>query len=98
MFPFEKYKDEIQGICRKYQAKSLVAFGSAVSDEFDDNSDIDFLLELVDTENGLSRYMNIKFELEALFNRSVDIVMPKAIKNELIRNCIFSDVRELYAA
>jgi predicted nucleotidyltransferase len=65
MFPFEKYKDEIQGICRKYQAKSLVAFGSAISDEFDDSSDIDLLLEMTGTESGLSRYMNIKFELEA---------------------------------
>lgn len=98
MYPFEKYKDEIEKICRTYHAKSLVAFGSAISDEFDDNSDIDFLLELTDTENGLSRYMNIKFELEILFNRSVDIVMPKAIKNRLIKTYIFSNVRKLYAA
>jgi predicted nucleotidyltransferase len=98
MFELEKYKDEIQRICRKYHAKSLVAFGSVLSDKFDENSDVDFLLELNGTENGLSRYMNMKFELEALLNRQVDIVMPKAIKNELIRNYIFSDIRELYAA
>ena len=87
MFELEKYKDEIQRICRKYHAKSLVAFGSVLSDKFDENSDVDFLLELNDTENGLSRYMNIKFELETLI--VVDIVMPKAIKNELIRSYIF---------
>ncbi len=98
MYPFEKYKDDIKKICRTYRAKSLVAFGGAISDEFNDNSDIDFLLELTDTENGLSRYMNIKFELETLFNRSVDIVMPKAIKNRLIKTYIFSNVRKLYAA
>ncbi|MBA4389896.1 MAG: nucleotidyltransferase [Syntrophus sp. (in: bacteria)] len=101
MYPFEKYKDEIETICRTYRVKSLVAFGSAISDEFDefdDNSDIDFLLELTDAENGLSRYMNIKFELETLFNRSVDIVMPKAIKNRLIKTYIFSNIRKIYAA
>ena len=98
MFELEKYKDEIQRICGKYHAKSLVAFGSVLSDKFDENSDVDFLLELNGTQNGLSRYMNIKFELETLFNRPVDIVMPKAIKNELIRSYIFSDIRELYAA
>jgi predicted nucleotidyltransferase len=98
MFPFEEYKDKIQRICRKYHAKSLVAFGSAISDEFDDSSDIDFLLELADAKNGLSRYMNIKFELETLFNRPVDIVMPKAIKNRLIKDYIFSNTRKIYAA
>ncbi len=98
MFPLEKYKDEIQNICRKYHVKRLVAFGSVLSADFEESSDVDFLLELEGVENGLSRYMNIKFELEALFNRSVDIIMPKAIKNELIKNYIFSDTRELYAA
>lgn len=98
MFPLEKYKDEIQNICRKYHVKRLVAFGSVLSADFEESSDVDFLLELEGVENGLSRYMNIKFELEALFNRSVDIIMPKAIKNELIKNYIFSYTRELYAA
>lgn len=68
------------------------------SDKFDENSDVDFLLELNGTKNGLSRYMNMKFELETLFNCPVDIVMPKAIKNRLIKNYIFSNIRNLYAA
>ena len=98
MFSFEKYHEEIRRKCWKYHVKSLVAFGSSLSDEFDDDSDLDFLLELVEPKGGLSKYMNIKFELETLFNRSVDIVISKAIKNGLIKTYIFSNIRKLYSA
>jgi predicted nucleotidyltransferase len=98
MFNFDNYQNEIESVCRKYQVKSLGAFGSALSDDFNENSDIDFLIELDSAKNGVVRYMNVKFELEALLKCSVDLVMPKAIKNNLIKNYILSEVRNLYAA
>ena len=98
MFKFENYQNEINGICQKYHVKSLTVFGSALSDNFNDSSDIDFLIELDSADNGIKRYMNIKFELEKLFACSVDLVMPKAIKNNRIKNYIFSNIREIYAA
>ncbi len=98
MFKFEKYQDEINRICEKYHVKSLIVFGSALSNDFNESSDIDFLIELDNAENGINRYMNVKFELEKLFTRSVDLVMPKAIKNDRIKNYIYSNIREIYAA
>ncbi|MCK5685279.1 nucleotidyltransferase domain-containing protein [bacterium] len=98
MFKFEKYQDEINRICEKYHVKSLIVFGSALSNDFNESSDIDFLIEFDNAVNGINRYMNVKFELEKLFTRAVDLVMPKAIKNERIRNYIYSNIREIYAA
>ncbi len=98
MVEFKKYQSEINSICKKYHVKVLTAFGSSLSDSFNDNSDIDFLLELNNAENGMNRYMNIKFDLEKLFMRSVDLVMPKAITNSRIKSYIFSNTKELYAA
>ncbi|MHC4872494.1 MAG: nucleotidyltransferase family protein [Planctomycetota bacterium] len=98
MLNFEKYNEEIQKICQKYKVKSLTAFGSALSGDFNDNSDIDFLIELFEPYEGISRFMNVKFDLESLFNRSVDLVMPKAIKNSRIKKYIYSNTREVYAA
>lgn len=95
---FEKYLIEIKNICRKYRVKNLSAFGSVLSERFNKDSDIDFLIELDSPENGINRYMNIKFELEELFNRPIDLVMPKAIKNSRIKKYINSNVREIYAA
>ncbi|KAA3596254.1 MAG: hypothetical protein DWQ06_15375 [Calditrichaeota bacterium] len=98
MFEFEKYQTEINKICKKYDVLTLTAFGSSLSDNFKVDSDVDFLLELDKAENGLVRYMKIKFELEKLFTRPVDIVMPKAIKNERIKNYIFSRTKKIYEA
>ncbi len=98
MFNFDNFQNEIESVCLKYRVKSLGVFGSALSDDFNENSDIDFLIELDSAKNGIVRYMNVKFDLEALLKRPVDLVMPKAIKNNRIKNYILSDVRNIYAA
>ncbi|HIP63714.1 MAG TPA: hypothetical protein EYH10_00405 [Deltaproteobacteria bacterium] len=98
MINFKSYQNEIDMICQKYQVKNLTVFGGALSEKFDESSDIDFLLELKTAEGGIKRYMNLKFELEQLFSRPVDLVMPKAIKNKLLKSYMFSNTREVYAA
>ncbi len=97
-FTFDQYSSEISQICRKYGIKSLTAFGGVLSDEFNENSDIDFLLELDSAGNGLVRYMNAKRELEKLFQRPVDLVMPKTIKNERLKRYVYAKTRTVYAA
>ncbi len=97
-FSFEEYSSGISRICVAYGIKSLTAFGGVLSDEFDEESDIDFLLELFGTENGMVRYMNIKRELEELFQRPVDLVMPKSITNERLKRYIYKKTRTVYAA
>ena len=98
MIDIERYNSELIKICRKYNVKRLAVFGSALSEDFTDRSDIDFLLELDKAEGGITRYMNIKFELENLFDRSVDLIMPKAIKNNRIKPYICSNSRDIYEA
>ena len=46
MLDFDNYQKGIESVCHKYRVKSLGAFGSALSDDFNENSDIDFLIEL----------------------------------------------------
>ena len=98
MIDLKKYQDEINKICQKNHVKRLTAFGSVLSKQFNEASDIDFLLELETTKGGMIRYMNIKFELENLFARPVDLVMPKAITNQRLKNYMFANTREVYAA
>jgi predicted nucleotidyltransferase len=45
MLDFKKYQNEINSICKKYDVKSLAVFGSSLSDQYGDDSDIDLLLE-----------------------------------------------------
>ena len=98
MIDFQKHQNEIDRICRKYDVKKLSIFGSALSDQFGEDSDIDFLLELTTHKGGIKKYMNIKFELEALFTRPVDLVMPKALTNQRIKKYIFSNTKNIYEA
>jgi predicted nucleotidyltransferase len=95
---FEKYKKEIFNICLKYDVKALIAFGSVLTNSFDETSDIDFLIEFNNNEKTIKNYMDVKFELEELFNRKVDLVMPNAIKNKRIKKYIYSNTRKIYAA
>ena len=99
MFKIDPFLPEIEKICKKYEAKSLTLFGSALTEEFDpDKSDLDFLLELISPENGLDKYFGIKEELEKLLSREVDLVMPKAIKNPYLKESIYSRLKKCYDA
>jgi uncharacterized protein len=98
MFEFNAHQNQIEEICVRNKVKRLVVFGSALTEDFGKSSDIDILLELETVENGLIRYMNVKMELEELFQRPVDVLMPKAIGNRYMKANIYSNTRELYAA
>ncbi len=99
VFEIEPFFPEIEKICRKYEAKSLTLFGSALTEEFDpDRSDRDFLLELITPEDGFNKYFGIKEELEKLLSREVDVVMPKTIKNPFLKESIYSKIKKCYDA
>jgi len=97
MFKIEPFLPEIEKICKKFEARSLTLFGSALTDEFNpETSDLDFLLELYGFHRGLKRYLAIKEELQNLFKRDVDLVMPEAIKNPFLKESIFSRTLKCY--
>lgn len=97
MFKIEPFIPEIEKICRKYEAKRLTLFGSALTAEFDsEKSDLDFLLELIAPEDGLNKYFGIKEELEKLLERNVDLVMPKAIEKNYLKESICLRLKNCY--
>ena len=59
--------------------KSLALFGSVARDEAGPESDVDLLVQFTD-EPGFRGYMNLKFYLEDLLGRRVDLVMDEALK------------------
>jgi len=59
--------------------ESLALFGSTARDEAGAESDVDLLVEFV-TPPGFDGYMNLKFYLEDLLGRGVDLVMKGALK------------------
>ena len=72
---------DIASFCRKWQIRELALFGSVLSDDFDpEHSDIDVLYSF---QPGVAVGWDIfrmKEELEAIFNRSVDLVRKEAVQ------------------
>lgn len=65
-------------LCRKHKVKSLAVFGSILTDRFDDDSDVDLLVDF-ETQNPdsfdyVSNYFDLRDSLESLFKRSVDLI------------------------
>lgn len=73
-----------------YGVKEIGLFGSYVKNEHTDNSDIDFLIEYESGKKSFDNYMDLKFFLEDLFNRKVDLVIKENIKPALKKNILGS--------
>ncbi|MGI0482436.1 nucleotidyltransferase family protein [Geminocystis sp. CENA526] len=78
-----------KNLFNKYQIKTLALFGSTARNEAKENSDLDFLVEF-NKPPTLSMYMNLKFYLEELFNKPVDLVTIKSIK-AIIKESILAE-------
>ncbi len=65
-------------LCRKHYVKSLAVFGSILTDRFNENSDVDLLVDFesidLDTFDYVSNYFDFRDALERLLNRTVDLI------------------------
>jgi predicted nucleotidyltransferase len=65
-----------------FGVRRLALFGSAARDEIREGSDVDVLVEF-DAPATLAQYMGLKFFLEELLGRAVDLVTEKGLRREL---------------
>ena len=80
----------LHNICKKYNIIKLYLFGSFAKNTSTDSSDIDFLVTFgdVDLYNYFDNFLNVKYELEKLYERKVDLVEEKTIKNPFLQKSI----------
>src|SRR5690606_15835802 len=83
----EAYKSEIRELCKKHRVKSHYAFGSVLTDDFNNESDIDLIVDFsnIRVENYADNYFSFKFSLEDILKRPIDLLEEKAIKNPYFR-------------
>jgi len=91
---------EIKGICRQRSVEKLFLFGSALSESFDEESDIDLLVEFNSyaIKNYADNYLDMCYELEALLNRKVDLVTVNSVKNPIFKREIDKSKKLIYQA
>jgi hypothetical protein len=91
--------DTIKALCDKYHVRSLFAFGSVTRDELKADSDIDFVVD-IDSNDPLAYsddYFGLKFQLEQLLKRQIDLLEFRAIKNQYLRQNIDNTKVMVYA-
>ncbi len=94
-------KKELAELCQRYGVRRLELFGSAAQGRFDpQHSDIDFVVDFTEEHplGAFEQYFGFKEALEQLFERSVDLVEEKAIRNPYFRQAIAQDRMIIYGA
>ncbi len=94
----QKYQAAIIKLCKAHKVKSLYAFGSVLSDNFNAESDIDLIVDFanMEVEDYADNYFDFKFSLQELFKRPIDLLEEKAIKNPYISESVSQQRQLLY--
>ncbi len=73
-------------LCRRHKVKSLAVFGSILTDRFNDQSDVDLLVDFEpidhDKEDYVRNYFDLQDSLESLLKRKVDLVVGSGLRNK----------------
>ena len=73
-------------LCLKHKVKTLAVFGSILTDRFNDQSDVDLLVNFDTTDHEkwdyVTNYFDFQEALEKIFGRKVDLVVEKGLKNK----------------
>jgi uncharacterized protein len=79
----EENTGAIKTLCKKHKVAKLYAFGSVLTSAFNEESDVDFLVEFErnDIVDFASNYFELQFALEDLLGRGVDLIEYSAIRN-----------------
>ncbi|HEY9648109.1 MAG TPA: nucleotidyltransferase family protein [Chroococcidiopsis sp.] len=94
--------DKLVEFCQRWKVRELALFGSVLRDDFRPDSDVDVLISFApDAKRGLMTLAKMKYELEDLVGREVDLVSKYAIEtspNWIRRNEILGTAQVIYVA
>lgn len=76
----------VSDLCRAHKVKRLSVFGSILTDRFNDQSDVDLLVDFYRADHEewdyVSNYFNFRDALEGLFGRRVDLIEESGLRNK----------------
>jgi predicted nucleotidyltransferase len=90
--------DAISEICKSGKVKSLFAFGSVTRNDFNENSDIDLVVDFNETDpfTYTDLYFDFKKRVEEILKRQVDLLEERAIRNKLFRKQLEETKVQIY--
>jgi len=98
MHNLQPYAADIASLCKRHHVKTLHAFGSVLTSRFDDRSDVDLIVNFdkMPVENYADNYYDLKFSLQDIFKRPVDLLEDQAVDNPYFRRTIDRSKQLIY--
>lgn len=94
----ERNIEMILSLCETHKVRMLAIFGSVLTDRFNDESDIDFVVDFatMDIADYADNYLDMQMSLSQLLGREVDLLEDKAIRNPILRQNIDRTKQVIY--
>jgi len=97
----EENIEKLRSICKANNVSELYLFGSAISGEFTQDSDLDFAVLFFENLSPLEHgdaFFSLKDDLEKLFDREIDLLSYRVVKNPIFKEELDKTKIALYAA
>lgn len=95
-------REQLEEFCRRWKIVELRVFGSALRDDFRQDSDLDLLVKFApDADWSLLDHVAMEEELAGLAGRKVDLVSQRAIErssNWIRREAILESAEPFFAS
>ena len=84
------YKKQIFELCEAHKVRHLYAFGSVLTSNFSEDSDLDLIVDFndIDVKDYADNYFDFKFSLQNILNRQIDLLELQAIKNPYFKQVV----------
>jgi predicted nucleotidyltransferase len=90
---------QITEFCQRWKIVEFALFGSVLREDFRPNSDVDVLITLAPNHGwSLFNWIDMQQELEAMFQRQVDLVDKQGLVNPYRRAEIMRTYQVIYAS
>ena len=80
----QAFMPQVIKLLKKHKIKNAYIFGSAVTEKFDEKSDVDFLVTLqegLDPVVAGGHLWDLEYELKDLLHRNIDLLTERSLKN-----------------
>ena len=91
-------RKKIAEFCRQWGVVELSLFGSVLREDFRPDSDVDVLVTFAkEAQISLFDLVQMKLDLEKIFQRSVDVIEKDALENPFRKREILKTAQVIYA-
>lgn len=89
---------KIIDLCKRHKVHKLFVFGSVLTNRFNDDSDVDLVVDFnkAEVEDYFDNYFDFKYSLQDLLGREIDLLEEQTIRNPYLKKNVDSTRMLIY--